>query len=164
MLRSGGEHRCPRLRSLLRGGPDRDEAVDLALASVELDERTIGVVVRLLQECVESGTDPGVDLGRGSDEGGPEVVAAGDHRLLQVQEWSLSRSSFEVAMRQMFCRLRTNPNMRRPRRESSDASNLGQARCTCGRSSGTSMERTDRSARVTRTMAPCSVMARSLGR
>jgi hypothetical protein len=50
---------------------DRDEAVDFAFAPIELDERTRGVVVGVLEQLVERRRDPAVDAGRVADEPEP---------------------------------------------------------------------------------------------
>jgi hypothetical protein len=40
------------------GRSDRDEAVDFALTSIELDERTCGIVVGVLEELVAAAIWP----------------------------------------------------------------------------------------------------------
>ena len=64
------------------GRIDRHEAVDFAFASIELDERTRGIVVSVLEELVERGRDLAVDTGRVTDEPEPQVGAAWDRRLV----------------------------------------------------------------------------------
>jgi len=67
------------------GRIDRDEAVDLAFASIELDERTCGIVVSVLEELVERRRDLTVDTGRVTDEPKPQVAPAWDRRLVETE-------------------------------------------------------------------------------
>ena len=64
---------------------DWDEAVDFAFASIELDERTCGVVVSVLEELVEPRRDLAVDTGRVTDEPESQVVPAWDRRLVETK-------------------------------------------------------------------------------
>jgi hypothetical protein len=67
------------------GRIDWDEAVDFAFASIELDERTGGIVVSVLEELVERGRDLAVDTGRVTDEPEPQVAPAWDRRLVEAE-------------------------------------------------------------------------------
>ena len=64
---------------------DWDEAVDFAFASIELDERTCGIVVSVLEELVERRRDLAVDTGRVTDEPEPQVAPARDRRLVETE-------------------------------------------------------------------------------
>jgi hypothetical protein len=64
---------------------DWDEAVDFAFASIELDERTCGIVVSVLEELVERRRDLAVDTGRVTDEPEPQVASAWDRRLVETE-------------------------------------------------------------------------------
>jgi hypothetical protein len=66
------------------GRIDRDEAVDFTFA-IELDERTCGIVVGVLEELVERRRDLAVDTGRVTDEPEPQVAPAWDRRLVQTE-------------------------------------------------------------------------------
>lgn len=61
---------------------DWDEAVDFAFTSIELDERTCGIVVSVLEELVERRRDLAVHTGRVTDEPKPQVAPAWDRRLV----------------------------------------------------------------------------------
>jgi len=67
------------------GRIDWDEAVDFAFASIELDERTCGIVVSVLEELVERRRDLAVDTGRVTDEPEPQVAPAWDRRLVEIK-------------------------------------------------------------------------------
>jgi hypothetical protein len=67
------------------GRIDWDEAVDFAFASIELDERTCGIVVSVLEELVERRRDLAVDTGRVTDEPEPQVAPAWDRRLIETE-------------------------------------------------------------------------------
>ena len=67
------------------GRVDWDEAVDFAFASIELDERTCGIVVSVLEELVEGPRDLTVDTGRVTDESEPQVAPAWDRRLVETE-------------------------------------------------------------------------------
>ena len=64
---------------------NRDEAVDFAFASIELDERTCGIVVSVLEELVERRSDLAVDTGRVTDEPEAQVASAWDRRLVETE-------------------------------------------------------------------------------
>lgn len=64
------------------GRLDWDEAVDFAFTSIELDERTRGIVVSMLEELVERRRDLAVDTGRVTDEPEAQVAPAWDRRLV----------------------------------------------------------------------------------
>jgi hypothetical protein len=64
------------------GRIDWDEAVDFAFTPIELDERTCGIVISVLEELVERRRDLAVDTGRVTDEPEPQVGPAWDGRLV----------------------------------------------------------------------------------
>jgi hypothetical protein len=64
---------------------DWHEAVDFAFASIELDERTCGIVVSELEELVERRRNLAVDTGRVTDEPEPQVAPAWDRRLVEIE-------------------------------------------------------------------------------
>jgi hypothetical protein len=67
------------------GRIDWDEAVDFAFASIELDERTCGIVVSVPEELVERCRDLAVDTGRVTDKPEPQVAPAWDRRLVETE-------------------------------------------------------------------------------
>jgi hypothetical protein len=67
------------------GSIDWDEAVDFTFASIELDERTCGIVVSVLEELVERRRDLAVNTGRVTDEPEPQVAPAWDRRLVETE-------------------------------------------------------------------------------
>jgi hypothetical protein len=67
------------------GRTDWDEAVDFAFTSIELDQRTCGIVVSVLEELVERRRDLAVDIGRFTDEPEPQVAPAWDRRLVETE-------------------------------------------------------------------------------
>jgi hypothetical protein len=67
------------------GRIDWDEAVDFAFTSIELDERTCGIVVSVLEELVERRRDLAVDTGRVTYEPEPQVAPAWDRRLVETE-------------------------------------------------------------------------------
>ena len=67
------------------GRSDWDEAVDFAFASIELDERTCGIVVSVLEELVERRRNLSVNTGRLTDQPEPQVAPAWDRRLVETE-------------------------------------------------------------------------------
>jgi len=67
------------------GRIDWDEAVDFAFVSIELDERTRGIVLSVLEELVERRRDLAVDTGSVTNEPEPQVASAWDRRLVEAE-------------------------------------------------------------------------------
>ena len=73
------------MRRRPHGRVDWDEAVDLAFASIELDQRTRGIVVSMLEEFIERRRDLAVDTRSVTDEPEPPVEPAWDRRLVETE-------------------------------------------------------------------------------
>ena len=108
-------------------GIDWDEAVDFAFASIELDERTCGIVVSVLEELVERRRNLSVNTGRLTDQPEPQVAPAWIVVSSRPSGFSLSQGRRSVQSRYVPARLSIRPIIRRPCSESNPDSKAGHA-------------------------------------